>query len=122
MAIVQPKSSYYFRRSGLFFVDSSEKGQPRDFREAINVAINHFRAGFFWEQATPTSLEIEEDGDQPLQSWFLFFWEQAMPTSLEIEADCLRFLLRGNEGYLRPELIYKVINSCFRENLVQIYF
>ena len=45
-----------------------------------------------------------------------------MPTSLEIEEDCLRFILRGNEGYLRRELIYKVINSCFRENLVQIYF
>ena len=28
----------------------------------------------------------------------------------------------GNEGYLRRELIYKVINSCFRENLEQIYF
>ena len=45
-----------------------------------------------------------------------------MPTSLEIEEDCLGFVLRGNEGYLRCELIYKVINSYFRENLVQIYF
>ena len=31
-----------------------------------------------------------------------------MPTSLEIEEDCLRFVHRGNEGYLRRELIYKL--------------
>ena len=37
--------------------------------------------------------------------------------SSEIKEDGLRFVLRGkNEGYLRRELIYKVIN------LVQIYF
>ena len=42
--------------------------------------------------------------------------------SSEIKEDCLRFVLRGSEGYLRHELIYKVINSCFRENLVQMYF
>ena len=42
--------------------------------------------------------------------------------SSEIKEDGLRFVLRGNEGYLRRDLIYKVINSCFRENLVQIYF
>ena len=42
--------------------------------------------------------------------------------SSEIKEDGLRFVLRRNEGYLRCELIYKVINSCFRENLVQIYF
>ena len=38
------------------------------------------------------------------------------------KGDCLRFVLRENEGYLRRELIYKVKNSCFRENLVQMYF
>ena len=27
----------------------------------------------------------------------------------------------GNEGYLRRELIYKVINSCFRENITNIF-
>ena len=43
--------------------------------------------------------------------------------SSKIKEDGLLFVLRGkNEGYLRRELIYKVINSCFRENLVQIYF
>ena len=42
--------------------------------------------------------------------------------SSEIKEDGLLFILRGNEGYLQRELIYKVINSCFRENLVQIYF
>ena len=43
--------------------------------------------------------------------------------SSEMKEDGLRFVLRGkNESYLRHELIYKVLNSCFRENLVQIYF
>ena len=77
------------------------------------MTMNHFRAEFFWEQAMPTSLEIEEiNGDQPFQSYvfleskqrllawklkrsmasnpfratfFFLFWEQEMPTSLEIE-------------------------------------
>ena len=68
-------------------------------RKVLNVTINHFRAEFFLEQAMPTGLEIEE---------VLFR---------------LRLVLRGNDvNYLRCELIYKVINLCFRENLVQIYF
>ena len=105
----------------------------------VNMAMNHFRAEFFWEQATPTSLEIEEINPKQEQAygsfsgemkcgnstWSTTFWEQATPTSLEIEKVSfrlrLRLVLRGNH-YLPRELIYKVINSCFRENLVQIYF
>ena len=43
------------------------------------------------------------------------FESQERLHSSEIKGDCLRFILRGSEGYLGRELIYKVINSCFRE-------
>ena len=74
------------RRSELFIIDPYKANNPKNDNYYLN------------EQATPTSLEIEE-------------------VSIR-----LRFVLRGNEGYLRRELRYNVINSCFRENLVQIYF
>ena len=112
----------------LFFFFFWEQATPTSFGNwRDHRTINPFRATFFfWEQAMHTSLEIEEINVAINPFRATFFWEQATPTSLEIEEVSfrlrLRLVLRGNEGYLRHELIYKVINSCFRENLVQIYF
>ena len=171
----------HFRRSGLFVVDPYKANNPKNDDyclneqamptsleiEEVNMAINHFRAKFFfWEQATPTSLEIEEEGgrprdfrerrqpqrgDQSLQSWVFFFeskqrllawklkkfrfvyvyvsfsgemkaiydmnwyinWLTA--TQLWNKEDGLRFVLRGNEGYLQRELIYKVITRILEK-------
>ena len=100
---------------------------------SVNMTIINPKVAGFENKEWLRSSEIKEDGlrfierqrdDQPLQSWVFFFWEQAMPTSLEIEEVSFRlhFVIRGNEGYLQRELRYKVINPCFRETLVQIYF
>ena len=60
----------YFRGFSYFRAAGCIRFVLRRFEDQVNVAINHFRAVFF-------------------------FWEQATPSSLEIEEDCLRFVLRG---------------------------